>query len=254
MRETYYREQRATAHLIKGAIAAARSEKAKNAQSWWRLNRDALDQFRSVLSEPGNENDIEATEYSGHQSRRLAALENALGSFEKMARLAATMKAETIEDKLKRDLVLARAKRYQAEIHILEKTYRVSNRLLSSALNDLAHHVPLVGRPLLEQGQINELQGCARLGLNFSDAAVVSFKAAEADYQKLVDHYDPQRQSKLRRALLRLRHAFHEDGTEQLLKEAEDGLARVQSALRKDGGELACWRHAAPNQHYPRQR
>src|SRR5262245_29247149 len=230
MRETYYREQRATVHLIKGAIASARSEKAKSAHNWWRLNHDALAHFRSVLSEPDNENDIEATEYSGHQLRRLAALDNALASYEKMGRLAASIK-----EKLQRDLVVARAKRYQAEIRRLQKAYGVSNRLLSSALKDLEAHVPLLGRHLLERGQTNELQGCVRLALKFADAAEDSFKAAEVDYQKLVDHYDPQKQSRLGRTLARLRRIFHDDGTDQLFKEAKDGLDRVQAALQEGG-------------------
>jgi len=233
MRETHFREQRATAHLIKGAIASARSERATSAQNWWRLNRDALAQFRSVLSEPDNENDIEAIEYSGHQYWRLAVLDKALDSFEKMGKLAATIKADKLEGQLKRDLALARAKRYQAEIRRLQRAYGVSNRLLSSALKDLEAHVPLLGRHLLEQGYTNELQGHVRLALNFADAAKDSFKAADADYQKLVDHYDPQKQSSLARALRRLQRIFHDDGTEQLLKDAEDGLARVQPIIQE---------------------
>ncbi len=205
-----------------------------SAQSWWRLNRDALAQFRSVLSEPGSENDIEATEYSGHQYWRLTALDNALGAFEKMGRLAATMKADTIENQLKRDLSLARAKRYQAEIRRLEQAHGMANRLLSSALKDLEPHAPLLGRHLLEQGQTNELQGHVRLALNFAPAAEGSLKDAEDDYQKLVDHYDPQNQSRLGRALARLRRVFHDDGTKQLFKEAEDGLNRVRVALQEN--------------------
>ena len=68
--------------------------------------------------------------------------------------------------------VLARAKRYQAEICRLQnQQLGVANTLCSDALAAIAPHAPLTSRDLLEEAEINELQGCDRFGLNFNNAA-----------------------------------------------------------------------------------
>src|SRR5262249_46023278 len=58
MRLAVFREQRATVHLIKGAIASARSERARTAQHWWTRNNEALTHFRDALAVPGNNKDL----------------------------------------------------------------------------------------------------------------------------------------------------------------------------------------------------
>src|SRR5215471_19112804 len=56
----------------KGAIASARSERARTAQHWWTRNNEALTHFRDALAVPGNNKDLGALEYKAHQLRKLA--------------------------------------------------------------------------------------------------------------------------------------------------------------------------------------
>src|SRR5207302_223482 len=106
------REQRATVHLVKGAIASARSQRATSAQGWWKTNNDALAHFRDALGVPGNEADVDALEYKAHQLRKLGHLDGARTCYEEVAECAAADQ----EPSKRRDFVLARARRYQAEI------------------------------------------------------------------------------------------------------------------------------------------
>jgi tetratricopeptide (TPR) repeat protein len=230
MREAVFREQRATVHLLKGAIASARSERAKSAQSWWKLNNEALTHFRDALGVRGNEGDVEAAEYKAHQLRKLGELDAALACYEEMERLAGTIEAPR-----RKSFVLARTKRYQAEICRLQvpPALGVANRLLTSGLQeDLAPYAPLIDRDLLDQAQMHELQGCVRFGLNFNDAARQSLLAAQADFQRLVDNLDSQNLSRRKQAWRWFRSFFHDDGVEAMRAAAQAGLTRVERALQ----------------------
>jgi hypothetical protein len=229
MRLELYREQRATVHLVKGAIASARSDRANTAQGWWRTNNEALTHFRDALGVIGNDKDIDALEYKAHQLRKLGHLEGALAAYEELERCLGN-----IEDAKRKSTRLARARRYQAEIHRLQvpPSLRIANGLLSSALGALAPFAPLVDRDLLEQAEINELQGCVRFGLNFNNRARESLSDAQGDYQRLLDAFEEDKGHRMRRALRWLRSFFHNDGREEIRKAAEVGLARVTSALQ----------------------
>jgi hypothetical protein len=237
LREAHFREQRATIHLIKGAIASARTESAKTAQRAWSFNKDALAHFRNVLHEQNGGNDIDATEFCGHQLWRLGALDEALVQYQRMEELAEQV--DPVKERERRGKTLARAKRYQAEIHHLQGAHGTANNLLSSALDDdLEPLAPLVNRDLLEQAQTNELQANVRRhGLGFTNAAKESLQSAEADYQRLKEELDPAKQSSLRRAITRAKRLFRDDGVAELRKAAEEGLARVQLALREYDGD-----------------
>ncbi len=229
MREAVFREQRATVHLLKGAIASARSERAKSAQSWWKLNNEALAHFRDALGVKGNEGDVEAAEYKAHQLRKLGELEAALECYEEMERLA-----DTREPPKLKSIIIARAKRHQAEIiHISQETAsRTAADLLEGALAQLAPFAPLVNRNLLEQAEIHELHGCVRLRLLHPNVATTNFLAAQAEYQRLLDDRDPEKQRVLARIWWRLRRLFYDDGTDVMRKTAQTGLTRVQRALQ----------------------
>ena len=82
MRLSLFREQRATVHLIRGAIASARSDRANTAKGWWQTNNEALAHFRDALGVPGNDKDVGALEYKAHQLRKLGHLEGALAAYQ----------------------------------------------------------------------------------------------------------------------------------------------------------------------------
>jgi hypothetical protein len=156
MRLAAYREQRATVHVIKGAIASVRSERAKTAQIWWKTNNEALAHFRDALGVPGNGREIDALEYKAHQLRKLGHLDGALKGYEELPKCV-----DLLDTSKRRSIHLVRAMRYQAEICRLQvpPSLGVANRLLSSALEELAAYAPLVDRDLLDQAEINELRG-----------------------------------------------------------------------------------------------
>jgi hypothetical protein len=227
MRLALFREQRATVHVIKGAIASARSQRAKTEQSWWNGNNDALAHFRDALGVPGNKKDLGAMEYKAHQLRKLGHLEGALTCYEELEVVARLLEASKA-----RGVIVARAMRYQAEICRLQQSLRNANGLFSAALQELAPYAPLTGRDLLDQAEMNELQGCVRFGLNFNNAASVSLSAAIADYQRLVSAFEEEDRHILSRTLRRLRTMLRNDKRAELRKAAQDGLARTTRALQ----------------------
>jgi hypothetical protein len=230
MRLALFREQRATVHLIRGAIASARSERAGTAKGWWKTNNEALAHFRDALGVPGCDKDIGALEYKAHQLRKLGHLEGALVSYGELENAVSAL-----EPSIEKAVLLARALRYRAEINQLQAppSLGVANRLLSLALDALAPYAPLVERDLLDQAEMHELQGCVRFGLNFNDAARESLSAAQGDYQRIIDSFE-ERQHRVRRALHWLRSVFRDDGSSEIRRAAELGLERVTSAL-EDG-------------------
>jgi hypothetical protein len=103
--------QRASAHLLKGAIASARAAQARGVTERVDLEDKALVQFRLALQVPEHEADAQVKEYEAHQLRRLGHLREAATAYEELEALAAY-----IRDERTRHLTLARAKRYRAEI------------------------------------------------------------------------------------------------------------------------------------------
>ena len=90
-----------------------------------------------------------------------------------------------------------------------------------------------VDRELLEQAEINELQGCVRYGLNFNNAARESLAGAQADYQRVLDSFEQENtaQNETCAALgARLLPERWERGDPAELQEI--GLARATSALQ----------------------
>jgi len=108
---TSFQDQRASVHILKGAIASARAADARSAVGSAQLDRQALDEFRIAVQVPGSNHRVEAKEYEAHQLRRLGHLQEASGAYEELDALAKIM----LEGR-SRDLTLARAKRWRAAI------------------------------------------------------------------------------------------------------------------------------------------
>jgi len=100
-----------------------------------------------------------------------------------------------LEPSKRKGILFARALRYQAEIHRLYNppALGVANSLLTAALDELAPYAPLEDRDLLDQAEINELQGCIRFGLNFNNAARVSLSTTNASLTDLKKKSDTER-------------------------------------------------------------
>jgi tetratricopeptide (TPR) repeat protein len=226
--QAFFRQQRASVHLLRGAIASARSERVSDAQVRWQLNNEALTHFRDALGSLGKTSDVDATEYKAHQLRKLGELNLAFDCYEEMERLA-----DAIEAPKRKSIAISRAKRYQAEIIHVSQDAPSQNAadLLEAALEQLAPFAPLVNRDLLEQAEVHELHGCVRLRRGHPHVAKSNFLAAKEEYQRLLDSLDPKKQRLLRRLWQHIRRFFYDDGTGALRKAAQDGLARVARAL-----------------------
>ena len=108
---TSLRSQMASAHMLKGAIAAARASAVRDGPQQVDLDNRALIEFRTVLQVHDYERDAQAKEFEAHQLRKLGHLAEADAAYEQLEALTAW-----ISDDRARNLTLARAKRQRAQI------------------------------------------------------------------------------------------------------------------------------------------
>lgn len=97
------RQELCTAYSLRGAVASARSG--------GEAHLDALIHFRNALSLPGHANDIQIKELEAHQLRKLGHFDAAEEAYERVIELSRNLPSERDQD-----IVVARAKRYLAEI------------------------------------------------------------------------------------------------------------------------------------------
>jgi hypothetical protein len=138
-RQRFLRRQLAAAHLLKGAVASARTARTKSHDKQLQLNRAALGDFTSALGVPGNDRDIVATEHKGHQLRKLNLLPAAQEEFREMERLAGALSSSRNSS-----LLIARAKKFQAEIEQANNPASpVANQILIATVRELEPLAPL---------------------------------------------------------------------------------------------------------------
>ena len=118
---TSLRHQMATAHVMKGAIASSGAKRSDDRVST--LNTRALFSFKAALHVPGHEQDLTTRELEAHQLRKLQMYPQALAAYEALGLLASGIPAQR-----KRDLLIARTKRFRAEI-LQAQAQRGSERL-----------------------------------------------------------------------------------------------------------------------------
>jgi hypothetical protein len=106
-RLVFFRQQITSAHLVQGALAAARAAKSPEEHERQRLNQDALDHFRKVLAVPGHKEDLAALELIAYQMRRVEGQSQA--AIDAHGALIDTLQKQ--QDSPSRNLSLARAKR-----------------------------------------------------------------------------------------------------------------------------------------------
>jgi hypothetical protein len=97
------RQELCTAYSLRGAVASARSGAD--------AHLIALSHFRSALHLPGHSSDIQIKELEAHELRKLGHFDAADEAYELVIELARNLPSER-----DRDIVVARAKRYLAEI------------------------------------------------------------------------------------------------------------------------------------------
>jgi hypothetical protein len=235
-------DQRASAHILRGAISSARAGSSNTRPRSTQLDKMALDDFRFALQVPG-EHQVEAKEYEAHQLRRLGNLRDAEGAYKDLDALANRMLAGTA-----RDLIRARARRWLASIaqaHACEEFRRglkptpgskYANRLMTGQRNasdngdddnriDATGALPLRephGRPFQnrdanEQGDMHYLSAFIYRNLGFTRREGKQLDAAETSYRSVLNQTPTSRW-------------FVGGSTKRLRAAAQAGLDRVNDA------------------------
>lgn len=224
---TSLRKQMATAHVMRGAIASSGAKRSADQVST--LNTRALFSFKSALQVPGHEQDLTTRELEAHQLRKLQMYPQALAAYEELERLAAGIPAQR-----ERNLLIARTKRFRAEIlqaqlSVLDangtRAFQgagaanslVSATVPSSALDIRAKLKPFQDWDLLEEGDTHYLAAFISHNLNHIPARQARLNDAETAYKGVLSV--PIRLWKRR-------------AHRQLRQRAQDGIARVQLARR----------------------
>jgi tetratricopeptide (TPR) repeat protein len=200
-----YNERIAQAHLLRGAIAAARGGQAKAAgKDAWESNLRAFEHFEEAHKL--NASDPDALEYMGHMRVRLGQYPEAIADFEALEKLA---------PKEGKTLARARALKFQAEVSEYRDPPRLpkANGLLNDALAALPEKTPP-----LEGAELYEMQGRVRKEMLppqiWLTAGNNSYTAAAQLYQKVVDE------------IIKI-------GDRENISRANEGLARCRDALAK---------------------
>jgi hypothetical protein len=104
-------EQQVQVHLLSGAIAASRARRKSIRPEAWRDDYAALREFRKVLQFPTHDRDALAKECEAFQLLRLGNSHEAFQAYLDLQNIA-----ESIGNQQERDLTIARAKRFRAQI------------------------------------------------------------------------------------------------------------------------------------------
>jgi hypothetical protein len=104
-------EQQTHVHLLAGAIATSRARRRLDRPQAWRDDYAALREFRTVLQFPAHSRDPVAKECEAFQLLRLGKRAEALQAYTDLENFAAAL-----SEHRQRDLTIARAKRFRAQI------------------------------------------------------------------------------------------------------------------------------------------
>ena len=155
-------EQRFSAFLLEGAIAAARAAEAKAVHERNRRNNEALKFFEAALNVDSKSSDLLALEFRGLQLVKLNRKPEAQQVFLRIEELLAGLLAGAtpLEETTRREYELLRIRngRYRAEIHHEGGGNRIANGILLPLVNaDRRVHTQLLeGRDLLERAHVHD--------------------------------------------------------------------------------------------------
>lgn len=225
------KQQYATAHILRGAIAASVAERAPDKAT--ERNNLALTSFRTALQMKGHQADIVAKELEAHQLRKMGYLYEAIAAYEELEELA-----QGLEGEREQNVLLARAKRYRAEALQASVTFTdedgklcfeksgVANSLLSwripaSALALREAYKPFAGWDLLEQGET---------------AFVAAFISHICEFRKLEGEHLDEAETAYSGLLASLprKRTWRKPRSWRLKAEAKKGLERVARARQGD--------------------
>lgn len=214
-------EQQAQIYLIAGAIAAAKARRSRNDTQSRRFETIALREFQKVLQQPGHQRDVIAKENEAFALLRLGSKPAALAAFEQLEEFA-----ENLADTRTRDLTIARAKRFRAQIFqsaapggsAAADALMRGNVAIFGALTLRAAHHPFHDWDAIEQGEMHYVTAYIAHKLGFVLIENQQLLAAQQVYESL-RHQLPTRRWFVRQDRRALREA------------ASAGSRRVELAL-----------------------
>ena len=185
-------QQMATAHILKGAVAA--SSARRNLSAALQNNTNALMSFKTALQVPGQERNALAKELEAHQLRKLGQSTQAMTAYEILEELAFA-----IEDQRDQKLMIARAKRYQAELLQRQAAVQqpgglpvfagtlaafglLSPNAVDSALSIRHDLAPFQEWDLIEQAELHYLTAFIARNLNFNIVEGTNLDHARTSY------------------------------------------------------------------------
>ena len=220
-RLVFFRQQIASAHLVQGALAAARAAKSPEEHERQGLNQDALDQFRIVLAVPGHKEDLAALELIAYQMRRVEGQSQA--AIDAHGALIDTLQQQ--QDSPSRNLSLARAKRSLAILRY-PRAPGIAQGLLAEAVDLLIEFGPRRDRDLLEFAETVHLDAIARLRLRMKVQGPLQLSLAEGHYRDLLRSLRARRRGLFR--WMRREGRFSGHRVTELKVRAQQGLAQVE--------------------------
>jgi hypothetical protein len=240
--------QRYSAHVLLGALSAARARSGKDDQERNRLNQTALDRFEDALALEGKNSDAVVLELKCLQLRKLDRPDAGAELARLQVLLEGQLQGVTPLPEHERELLqvqLLRVARYQGEIdHELNAHARANARFLGVMQNTNVNSVfqdHLEHQDRLERANYHEVHACARVRLTgtFDGAgsvtlppngvALQSLAAARIDYNALAAQANPRRFRWPVRLWRWSRRADRKDGSARLRVAASQGLQRLQA-------------------------
>lgn len=229
------RQELCTAHSLRGAVAAARSG--------GEAHLDALSHFRNALSLPGHSHDIKIKELEAHQLRKLGHFDAAEEAYDLVIELARNQPSER-----DRDIVVARAKRYLAEIEarpfnafLRMRAGLEGNQYAPGPIPLLDRCQPLSSWEWVEKGDMNYFTALLARELNFHIVERQNLDDADAAYEAAL------------RAIRKKRWEIGKS-TSRLRKRIREGRQRVTEARtqkRYDRAWLPRWSVASDQAQKP---
>jgi len=181
-RKKDYERRLVQAHLIKGAIAAARAAKIRVRDGDDREeNQNALTEFDRAMSVEPNAPDPLALEFAAHQRVRLGDYTGAFDDFGRLAELA---------ERADKPITRARALKFQAEIYEFRNGGQPNVNAATQLLNTALQIYPSARghADVIEVAELHEVQGRVRSKRpiwDWDDAALTSYTNAEGLYLQI---------------------------------------------------------------------
>ncbi|MGE0626294.1 MAG: hypothetical protein AB7O43_00615 [Hyphomicrobiaceae bacterium] len=227
-------KEQAQLHMIAGAVAAARARRVKDRTKGEKFDKIALREFQKVMQLPGHQRDIIAKENEAYQWLRIGNLRRAMEAFEELEILATD-----IEDEQKKAYVIARSKRFRAQMlqtmadggaaAAWIKMTADSGSINGPGALELRSKFEPDGRwETIEQAEMHYVTAYIAFKCNYSVREPQQLQLAEARYEDVCDNLPKWFW------LLKREHRT-------LCAEAKRGLARVRRVNENPGDYDEAW-------------